>query len=138
MKRIHFEKVNNWKNIVLVSLAMICILVGLWDISSNVGNIWNSRISGLGYLLMVILLAKMFVRKYYVGWNQLGITIKVNSILGSSFKFSEISRTELQDGLLRIVKKDGKRLEYDLSGVENTDIEKLHQLLIEHSRPNNS
>ena len=71
-----------------------------------------------------------------MGWNDMGITIKVNSLIGKSLKFSEISRTELQDSLLSIFKNDRNRLEFDLSDVENTDVEKLFKILTKHSTSN--
>ena len=71
--------------------------------------------------------------KYYVGWNKAGITIRIKSFLGKSFNFKDVQSTDLQNRILTIVKKNGKKIELDLSEIEKSDIDKLTEIIIENT-----
>lgn len=136
-KRIHFDKLDKWTSGILVVLALICISVGIFDLFPKLSPEWTKRISALGYIFLVIHFGKMFVRPNYVGWNKKGMNVRIKSILGESFSFKDIKSTDLENGILKITKICGKKIELDLNGIETQDIDRLKQILIENTIANN-
>lgn len=132
-KRIHFDKLNKWTSGILIVLALICISVGIFDLFPNLSPEWTKRISAFGYVFLVIHFGKMFVRPNYVGWNKRGMNIRIKSFLGESLSFKDIKSTDLEDGILKITKIGGQKIELDLNGIETQDIDKLNQIFIENA-----
>ena len=137
MKRIYFNHISSWKNGVLIISSIICSLIGTFELFSEPNIVWNKRIFALGSILMVIFFARMVIGKYYVGWNKIGITIRIKSFLGKSFNFKDVKSTDLQNGILTVVKKDGKKIELDLSEIQENDVERITEILIENTVANN-
>lgn len=137
MKRIYFNHISNWKNGVLIISSILCSLIGTFELFSEPNVVWNKRMMALGSILMVLFFAKMIFGKYYVGWNKVGITIRIKSFLGKSFNFRDVKSTDFQNGILTVVKKNGKKIEFDLSEIEKTDIDKLTEIIIENTVANN-
>jgi hypothetical protein len=136
MKRIRFNKFNDWKNGVLLILTIICMFSGTFEIFGETKTEWNKVLAIIGYLGMVIYFGRMSFGKYYVGWNKVGITIRIRSFLGKSFNFKDVKSTDLQNGILTVVKKNGKKIELDLSEIEENDVEKITEILIENTVAN--
>jgi hypothetical protein len=137
MKRIYFNHISSWKNGVLIISSIICSLIGTFELFSEPNIVWNKRIFALGSILMVIFFARMVIGKYYVGWNKIGITIRIKSFLGKSFNFKDVKSNDLQNGILTVVKKDGKKIELDLSEIQENDVERITEILIENTVANN-
>ena len=65
----------------------------------------------IGYVAMIIFFARMFYGKYYVGWNKIGITIRLNSFFSNkSFNFKDVTSTVFENEFLTITKKNGKEI----------------------------
>ena len=79
----------------------------------------------------------MFVWKYYIGWNKLGIIIKFKSTFGKRIQFSEIGTIEFSSATLNIKKKDGNRLIFDLTEIRESDVKKLSNILTKNTVTNN-
>ncbi len=137
MKRIRFNKLNDWKNGILITLTIICTFSGTYEIFGESKTEWNKMLGIIGSVGMVIFFARMSYGKYYVGWNKAGITIRVKSLLGKSFNFKDVQAINLQNGILTVVKKSGNKIELDLTEIEKTDIDKLTEIIIENTVVNN-
>lgn len=136
-KRIHFDKLDNWTNGILITLALICISIGIFDLFPNLSPEWTKRISAFGYIFLVIHFGKMFVRTNYVAWNKKGMNIRLKSFLGNSLNFEDIKSTNFENGILTINKMDGQKIELDLNGIETEDVDRLNQILIENTISSN-
>lgn len=78
----------------------------------------------------------MFWYKNYVQWNKKGAVIGVNSFVGKSLNFNQIQRTELNDEKLKITKTDGKTVMIDLNEIEESDTQKLKEIIIKNTFAN--
>ena len=137
MKKIYFNNISSWKNGILIIPSIICYLIGTFELFSELNIVWNKRITALGSIFMVLFFLKMEVGRYYVGWNKVGITIRIKSFLGKSFNFKDVKSTDFQNGILTVVKKDGKKKELDLSEIEENDVERITEIIIENTIANN-
>ena len=137
MKNIYFNKISSWKNGILIIPSIICYLIGTFELFSELNIVWNKRITALGSIFMVLFFLKMVVGRYYVGWNKVGITIRIKSFLGKSFNFKDVKSTDFQNGILTVVKKDGKKIELDLSEIEENDVERITEIILENTITNN-
>ena len=117
--------------------SIIFFLIGTFELFSEPNTVWNKRISILGSILMMLFFARMSYGKYYVGWNKVGITIRIKSFLGKSFNFKDVKSTDLQNGILSVVKKNGKKIELDLSEIEENDVVRITEILSENTIANN-
>jgi hypothetical protein len=133
MKRIRFNKLNDWKNSILVILTIICMFSGTFEIFGETKTEWNKMLEIIGSVGMVLFFARMSFGNYYVGWNKAGITIRIKSFLGKSFNFKDVQSTDLQNGILTVVKKNGTKIELDVSEIEKTDIHKLSEIIVENT-----
>ena len=136
MKKVHFNNISSWKNGILIITSIICFLIGTFELFSEPNTAWNKRISILSTILMMLFFARMFYGKYYVGWNKVGITIRIKSFLGKSFNFKDVKSTDLQNGIHTVVKKNGKKIELDLSEIEENDVERITEILSENTIAN--
>jgi len=130
MKRIYFNNISGWKNGIIIIPAIICFLIGSLKLFSEQYAEWNKRIFEIGSILIVIFFIKMIYGRYYVGWNKVGITIRINSFLGKSFNFKDIKSIDLNNRTLTVVKKNRKIIEFDLSEIDKNDVERLNEILM--------
>ena len=132
MKKIYFDKLSSWRNAVLVLLTAICAVSGALMV------FWEDYPAWLKWVTVFIGLCIAFYtlftgfRNYYVGWNKVGMTIRIKSLFGKSFSFEEITSFGIQEEVLVVIRKDNQRLEFDLHNVEENDIEKLMEVLTEN------
>jgi len=84
MKKIYFDDISNFrktwimKSVFLIGIS--CILFGFFYSTSNdIELIWSKRIKSLGFLLFAIYFINKIIRKNYVQWNKIGMTIRINS-----------------------------------------------------------
>ncbi len=125
-KRIHFNKLEKGTNAILILCALIFVSVGIFDLFPDLSQVWTKRISMLGYIFIVVHFWKIFIHPNYVGWNKHGMHIRIKTILGKRLSFKDIKSTDLENGVLKISKLDGKKIELDLNGIEAEDIERLN------------
>jgi hypothetical protein len=133
LKSLSFNKLNDWKNTVLIVFSFLCVLAG----SFAVLDIWNTELNPwlgmLGSLGICVFFARMTLSKYYVGWNKAGITIKVGSIRGHTIGFKEIKSIGIEDKLLSIQETDRRVVKFDCNEIRPKDFEKLLKVLEENS-----
>lgn len=136
MKNIRFDNLRRSKWwIFLIILSLLLILFGIWE-PIELGNPkiykWGSVV---GFLIQAVFLGRMFWYKNYVQWNGKGIHIKVNSIIGPSFKFNEIKTTNLKEDTLEIILfGGGKNTVIDLKNIAKKDKLRLHQILQKNTK----
>jgi hypothetical protein len=138
MKRIRFNKYNDWKNKTLMFVAVICFFLGIVGFLGENKAQWYKILQMIGYVAMIIFFARMFYGKYYVGWNKIGITIRLNSFFSNkSFNFKDVTSTVFENEFLTITKKNGKEIKLDLNGLEETDTRRLFEIIIQNTVTNN-
>jgi len=137
MKRLIFNNLSSKSNGLLVILGIICFFIGSIDVFSESNSVWNKRLFALGFLLQSIFFIRMFLGKYYMGWNKAGATIRVDSLLGKSFNFKDVKSTNISNDILHIEKRDGTKITIDLSKINSEDVEKLTEIIQEHTVMNN-
>lgn len=136
MKKIHFDDMKNWSWISVPILSLILILTGSFEVFQLENPAINNLISGIGFFLLIIYFSRMFWYKNYVQWNKKGAVIGVNSFVGKSLNFNQIQRTELNDEKLKITKTDGKTVMIDLNEIEESDTQKLKEIIIKNTFAN--
>jgi len=137
LKRIFFNNISSWKNGILILSALLCFMLSSLELLPEPYASWNKKIYGIGSVFMIIFFLKMLVGRYYVGWNRIGITIRISSFIGKSFNFKDVKSTNIVDNILTVTKREGKQLVFDLSQIRTKDIEKLTDILVEHTVANN-
>ncbi len=135
MKSIRFDNLqqNKWW-LLLMMLSLLLILLGIWEpIELENPKIykWGSVV---GFLIQAVFSGRMFWYKNYVQWNKKGISIRVNTILGPSFKFSEVKATNLKEDTLEIfLFGGGKNTVIDLKNIAKKDRLRLHHIVQAHT-----
>lgn len=80
----------------------------------------------------------IILKKNYFGWSKNGMIIKINNFIREyQISYNEIKSYELKNGILTIIKSNGKS-EFDLTKIEQIDIEKMIIILNENTVANNS
>ncbi|WP_405250521.1 hypothetical protein [Dokdonia sp. Asnod3-C12] len=131
MKKINFENLSwNWTRITLLILASLCLLVG----SGLILNYENGLITSLGFVILIIMLSKRFWYKNYVEYNRLGIVIKLNLITDRTIKFNEIDKININDNKLIVKINSERKLEFQITDIDSSDINKLLRILVENSK----
>lgn len=133
MKSLNFNKLNDWKNTVLIVFSFLCILASSFTVLDTWNNELNSWLVMLGSLGICVFSARMTFSKYYVGWNKAGITIKVGSISGHTIGFKEIKSIDVEGNFLSIKKTDLRIVKFDCNEIRPKDFEKLLKVLEENS-----
>ncbi|MCB4800294.1 hypothetical protein [Neotamlana laminarinivorans] len=137
MKRIHFDNMKSWFWITILIFSLIFILTGTFELFDFENPKLNKRISAIGFLLQVLFYSRMFWYKNYVQWNKKGANIRVNSFLGKSLNFEQIKTTELNEKTLIITKTNGNKITFDLNEIEDSDSQKLNEIIIKNTIANN-
>ena len=104
MKKIYFDKLNSWKNAILIVPAVILLLISGLSFFTDQFDGFSKAASGIANLLMVIFFGKMFFFKNYVSWNNLGFNIKFKKVFGENFSFNKIEYYNFECGILNIKK----------------------------------
>ncbi len=133
MKRLIFNHLSSKSNGLLVVIGIICFFLGSIDLFTETNSIWNKRLFALGFILQSVFFMRMLLGKYYIGWNKAGATIRIDSFLGKSFNFKDVKSTDISENILTIVKKDSSKIELDLSKIHSEDIERLTEIIQEHT-----
>ena len=134
MRKIHFENIGgNWKVLGFMILALVCIILGGFEMIDFTNPKFNKYISSIGFLILTIYFSKTFWYKNYVQWNKKGIVIRIKSFLGKTLKFDEIKETELNENRLTITKTDGNKVQIDLTEIEKSDTQKLNEIILKNT-----
>ena len=137
MKRLRFNRYNDWINISLLVLAIFGLFFGIFEFFGEPKTEWDKVMSKIGSIALVLYFARQLFGKNYIGWNKIGITIKINSYRGKSFNFEDIKATSFENGVLRIIMRKGKKNEFNADNIENSDIKKLIEILTKNTVANN-
>ena len=136
MKNIHFDNTKNpiWNAVLIISL--IFIIIGTFEIFEFQNPKTNKIITVTGFLLQVIFYSRFLYHKHYFQWNKKGTYIRINSWVGKSINFNKIKSTELNDQYLVITKKNGSKVNIDLTNIEKSDAQKLNKIIVSNSVDN--
>lgn len=130
MKRIHFDDLQKgkyWIFILLLSLAFI--LVEEFPFEFEDIRVYK-YIRATGFLMQTIYWAKFLWFKNSIQYNKKGATIRVNSFLGKSVRFSRVKDVHLTENNLIVTENTGKIMTFNLEGIVVSDIEKLNEILV--------
>ncbi len=134
MKRIYFNNLSGWRNGILFILGMTCFLVGSFDLFLRDYSAWNNRIFKAGSFFLFVFFLKSLYGRYYVGWNKLGMNIRIKSFLSSSFRFKDVTSINIHNDILTICRKGSrKNIELDVSTVKTQDVDRLTQIIKKHT-----
>jgi len=140
MKKIYFDDISNikkkWQKSGVLILGLLLIIFGTFtDILSED---WNKWIKASGFLLFSIHYLLKVIRKNYVQWNKIGMTVRINTyLLEKRITFKEINSYELINDNLRVFQSN-KTMELDLSNVLESDKERLIKIIEDNTEANNS
>ena len=139
MKRIYFDNLNNRKRYILLIIGLILIIIGFLDkiYGFNINSDLIKTVKLAGFLLVAIHYFNIILKKNYFGWSKNGMIIKINNFIREyRISYNEIKSYELKNGILTIIKSNGKS-EFDLTKIEQIDIEKMIIILNENTVANN-
>ena len=140
MKKIYFDDISNikknWQKSGVLILGLLLIIFGTFtDILSED---WNKWMKASGFLLFSIYYLRKVIRKNYVQWNKIGMTVRINTyLLEKRITFKEINSYELINDNLRVFQSN-KTMELDLSNVLESDKERLIKIIEDNTEANNS
>ncbi|MDV7187914.1 hypothetical protein R3X25_11535 [Lutibacter sp. TH_r2] len=139
MKKIYFDDMSNlkknWTKPIMLFLGLILIIFGTF--TEFLSEDWNKWIKASGYLLFSIYFLRKVIRKNYVQWNKLGMTVRINSYFGEKrITFSEINSYEFINDKLRII-QSSKTIELDLKNFSDYDKTKMIKIIEKYTVANN-
>lgn len=130
MKSIHFDKIGgSWKVNLLMILAFACISIGGLQLIDFENSKIYKYLFATGFIILSIYNTRMFFFKNYVQWNKRGALIKIDSFMGKSFTFDNITGTELNAKTLIITQNNGKVTTFDLTDITENDTQKLNEII---------
>lgn len=136
-KRIYFDNMKNKLWISMIVLSLVFIITGGFELIEFENPKVNKIISAIGFFLQAIYFSRLFWHKNTVQWNDKGIVIRIKSFLGKSLRFDEIKATELNGKILTLTKSNGKKITIDLNEFEQSDTQKLNEIIIKNTIANN-
>lgn len=137
MKHIHFDNFNNKFWIGVLILSIICFLIGVIEPIEFSNQSIYKYMSSSAYFLQALFLSKLFWFKNIVQWNAKGIVIRINSFLGKSLRFDEITATEFNERIITLTTTNGRKVLIDLNKIADDDALKLNKIIIENTIANN-
>ena len=123
-----------WISIFL--LSVICFIIGIFEPIDFSKQDVNKYIMKIGFLLQAIYFSRMFWYKNYIQWNKKGANLRINSFWGKSLTFNQIKKTELNEKKLIITKNSGEVVTFDLNKIEESDTQKLNEIIIKNTIAN--
>ncbi len=132
MKKIHFGNLNKkgrWLLLPLILIGLFLIINGAFDFIELANPKMTKYLNAIGYLIVFGFSTQMFWYQNFVQWNNRGILIRIKSFFGKNIKFKEIKSSELNDKKLIITETYGNKIEFDLSHIIESDVEKLMDII---------
>lgn len=137
IKKIHFDNLGKNKYwIIIILLSGVLIFIEELPIEFENPKIYK-YIRSSGFFLQAIYWSKLFWFKNTVQWNKKGALIRINSFFGKSLIFDRVKGTELNGKVMIITKKDGTKLKIDLNEFQESDSQKLNEIMIKNTIANN-
>jgi len=143
MKKIYFDDISNFrKNLLQKSIFLIgisCILFGFFYSTMNeIEPIWIKRMKSIGFLLFAVYFISKVIRKNYVQWNKIGMTVRINTYFREKrLTFNEVDSYEFINDILRVFQSN-KTIELDLSNILESDKERLIKIIEDNTVAYNS
>jgi len=140
MKKIYFDNISDWKKnwlkLSLLILSLILLFIGIFaDIFSENLNKW---IKATGFLFIGLFYMSKLIRKNYVQWNKIGMTVRINSYFREKrLTFNEINSYKFMDDILLIIQSN-KTIQLDLNNIIDSDKKRLIQIIADNTVANNS
>lgn len=130
MKPIKFEELSvSGKNIIWIILLVFCGLfpfLNLFDLFTFLEPTTLKRVNAACFLTLAIYHLRPFMHRNYVQWNKRGITIRVNSLLGTNFSFENVKNIVYAEDRYTVYTYSGGRPKViDLEGIEPGSKERL-------------
>jgi hypothetical protein len=111
-------------------LSTVFILIGGFELFEFKHPKVHKTLFVTGFALQTVYYSKLFWYKNCFQWNKKGANIRINSFLGKSLNFEEISSAALTDKILKITKSSGEELVFDLNCIVDQDVQKLHEIIV--------
>ena len=129
MKRIKFENFSlNWYRIGTLFFAFIFIMIG----SGLFFSFKSQPLFIIGLLLVIFELSRIFWFKHFVKYNSKGIYIRINSFLGKTFNFKNITQVKVTSKHMKIT-HNGNVCIIDLNRIDRNDVDDLAEIIIKNS-----
>jgi hypothetical protein len=141
MKKIYFDDISdlkrrNWKNDIVLFLGLALIMIGTF--TDFLSEDWNKWIKASGFLLFSIYFILKVIRKNYIQWNKIGMTVRINSYFREKrITFNEVNSYEFINDRLNIFQSN-KTIELDLNNILESDKKRLIKIIEENTVANNS
>ena len=123
MKRIFFDRLDNWFNTSIV-FASIALLFTSAIFGERLG-VYEIIIDKAFFILQLMYFGKYFIYKRTVNWNKAGINIRLKWFKDAHFPFPKVATCTYNNETLEIIKTNGKTYNFDLSDIHYRDREKL-------------
>lgn len=133
MQKIHFYQFS-FKHHPIAGLLTVCAALfpalSLFDLFDFLGASNVKWITAACYLLIAYQLGlrKLFYR-HYVEWNKRGITVRVNSLWGLNFSFSDVKNVTFSEDSCTLQMYGGSTKKIDVTGIESHSKDRLLTLL---------
>jgi len=137
MERITFDNLQNTKARIIIILAGVLTLIGVFKPFNLFSEEIYKWLFALGVLLQTLFFSRMFWFKNYVQWNKKGMVIKLNSRFGfgKSIKFEEIKTINFGVDTIEITLFGGRNKKVvNISNIDLADRQTLRQILRKYSR----
>ncbi len=104
MRKIYFDNFQSIQNGILFGISILCFIIsGIDYFTEKVENL-ASILRALGHICMILIWCKMFIFRYSVSWNKVGINIKIKKFFGKGFSFKKIRKFQFEENKLTITK----------------------------------
>lgn len=134
MKSIRFYNYQNTLSAILIISGIVCFALGQFVVSEHEYPKFSKYFMISGNFLLLLYFLPMLIGKYNVNYNKVGMTIRINSWFGKSFNFKDVLAISLKKNKLIIKKYNLKNLEFDLTNVVPSDINRLTSILLKYSK----
>lgn len=115
-------------------LALAFILPNLFEAWDFLGDKTVKYLTAFFSIAMLINGLRPFFHKHHVQWNKRGITIRVNSFLGTNFSFDNIRNIVYAEDTYTVYTHSGRRPSViNLEGVDQKSKEGLLHILQQHT-----
>ncbi|NER10419.1 hypothetical protein SAMN06265375_10133 [Muriicola jejuensis] len=129
MKRIYFDKMDSRSKKVLAIPMIIFLGIYIYSAFNNRGSVLQSVSGIIGFGFFIFLMSKQFFFKNYVGWNRMGLIIKLNSFWPRNINFGDIKSYKIENNRLHILRKNGSEFNFNLENIGVDDENKIRNIL---------
>lgn len=137
MKSIHFDEIGKQKAwIYVLMILLLFLLIVVFKPFPNENPLNYKILFSTCLFVLIVFHSKNFWYKNSVQWNKIGMAIRIKSFLGKSVRFDEISAVDRGENDITITKANGKKVVIDLSDIEESDSQRLFEIIKENTASN--